>query len=100
MNRKFLSASFASMFALTCIMVGPASAHGGGGGGGHGGGGHGGAMMGATGVGGAMMHATGVGGAMMGATGVGGAVAPYNPFSTLGCKTGTEHSSRCRGVRY
>jgi hypothetical protein len=99
MNRKFLSASFASMFALTCIMVGPASAHGGGGGGGHGG-----ARMGATGVGGAMMHTTGVGGAMMGATGVGGAVAPYDPFSTssptLGCKTGKEHSSRCRGVRY
>jgi hypothetical protein len=87
MNRKFLSASFASMFALTCMMVGPASAHGGGGGGG-----------------GAMMFATGVGGAMMGATGVGGAVAPYNPFSTssntLGCKTGKEHSSRCRRVRY
>jgi hypothetical protein len=75
MNRKFLAISFASMFFLICAMAGPTSAHGGGGGGG----GHGGGSM--------------KGGSMMGAIGPTGSSSGSN---SVACKTGKEHSSRCR----
>jgi hypothetical protein len=78
MNRKFLAISFASMFVLVCAMAGPAGAHGGGGGGGHG-----------SGYGGGSMK----GGSMMGAIGPTGSSSGSN---SVACKTGKEHSSRCR----
>jgi hypothetical protein len=84
MNRKFLATSFASMFVLACAMVCPAGA-----GGGHDGGGHG---------GGSMMS----GGSMKGGGGmmvVFGPTGPSMGASSLACKTGKEHSSRCRRVR-
>jgi hypothetical protein len=73
MNRKFLAISFASMFVVACAMAGPASARGGGGG--HSGG----SMKGP--------------GTMMGTVGPTGSSGGAN---SVACKTGKEHSSRCR----
>jgi hypothetical protein len=93
MNRKVLT-TFASIFVLACAMVCPAGA------GGHGGGGHmmsGGAMRGAgTMMGGTMMGGTMMGGTMMNAIGPTG---PSTGAGSVACRTGKEHSPRCRNAR-
>jgi hypothetical protein len=83
MNCKFLAISFASMLVLACAMAGPASARGGGGGGGHGSSYGGGSMKGGSMKGGSMMGAIGPTGSSWGS-------------NSVACKTGKEHSSRCR----
>jgi hypothetical protein len=77
MKRKLLATSFASMFVLASVMVGPATARGGGGGGG---------------------HCCG-GGGMMGVSGFAGAssITSVNATSPVGCRNNTG-GSRCRGM--